>query len=1332
MMVPKRLLIARLIAAARGMPRPGTAGALWALTLAILSAALASAQDLPPPRAMDMIPPAQLQREIAWKPTWDETLKANLQPGWDQPAPPGDYPVPAKSVIASLQNVALLSAMIARFPAEKDKHALAYGQMADIYHRMGSAWWRNYYLGKLIVEFPARGDVVAPACQNLSMASPRGRFESSAVFEPVARQAVALIERGAIPADHAGAAAACNMLGEILLTDMRYDALDPFLKQMQRLGPKCPGAAAAAAKLLASVGHAKLAADLQPQAPANAWDPEAPQPRTRSALPPLPRDTPLHMRWQSLRNISVKEPLKDSDIELIQDLLDTAARGDELIPADKNTFTACSAAADEFLTRLEDSALATLAQSQQRSAANFARSLMLTRDRDEMVRLGRRFPWAPVVHETLLDFAEEALRDGHRQWAMAAYADVLAHSRDRRLRVQAQAGAWLTQSQEACTPATAAAVPDEAQLTWRGAAATLGDVKKAIFGPGGTGFPACDAQPGKAVPPVRLALPAAWMAAEAPQEGPPPMHVPWPVAQVHVGRQYVIAATHNRATGFASGGDQPLWVVSPLAPWQFPERTAAKPQAAVAPPPPSPPVPDGPVSLLRKGDNWWIEFQCQPIAIAAGAAPSPAIGLFRHKGADVLAAVEPRSGKVIWSSAALEGWNALRPISQPTLAEGRGYLLAAGPDGEQVRLLLTCFEPGSGSIVWQRLLGTTSADLLDSAVGAGPGVFQGRVYCCTNLGIVACCDARDGAVQWLCAYDSAWQDVRPPRQAVQITRQGPAPIIAGSAVVMAPRDHTGLLAFNRLSGQMLWQSPLVPSDGIIGAVGGRVLAINNHWLAAVEAATGRLLWCRRFDEGTGSAGTIVRDAAVIISARRLLRIEPAGGKTIDAAELPDDATQAVVLGDGSVLEIAPPVIAAPPPAAWTPATAAAPGGVEIKKLWSLPLGRSRLLLADDETAPQRFGVQSGRWLGGVEIAPAAKLAWQRTLDRLPSGVESIGGRLIARTGAEVAAFDAASGRRQWTTRLSFPPYFLAGQGDVLVADSAPGRWELNAAAIDARSGKLLWTRSFDDALRLFRSWNSQGLAVRRGADGAPAVSLYMLAGMLDENPNGFLLGEVRVGAADGAIQEISAALPGEREAPAWTAFRGSAIGYLIGGREASMAVIGPDGLARKAQWNLRTDIGTAQAYPWFLRMQADASWACFSEFGKLALIDVATGKSAAYEVPAGPAGSLTSVYATRVIGDVLVVVAGHKAQFIYRKQRKTPDERWQPIEPKVFVHLFNRTTRECFISREVAGVECGRSWEVDWDMQARILDNALVVADCNGVHLFAAAWPQVPPPAAPK
>ncbi|MEN6662454.1 MAG: PQQ-binding-like beta-propeller repeat protein [Phycisphaerae bacterium] len=1273
--------------------------------LATISAA--AAQDVAP-RAMDMFPASQLHREIAWKPTWDETLKANLQPGWDQPGPPRDYPVPAKSVIASLQNVELLSAMIAHFPAQKDKHALAYRQMADIYQRMGSVWCRNFYLGKLIVEFPSRGDLIAAACVDLSMTSPRGRFASAADFEPIVRRAIALCEQGVIPPDHPGAAAACGTLADILLTQMRYDAFGPFLWQMQGLRAKCPGAAAAAAKLLATTGHAKLAADLQPQAPANFWDPEAPAPRVRGVLPPMPRDTPLQMRWLSLRNMGVDTPLKDADIELIQELLDTAARGDELIPLGKNTYTACSAAADEFLSRLQDVALATLAQAQQRSAVNRVRQLLLTRDRDEMIRIARRFPWAPIVHEALLDFAEEDLRDGRRQWALAAYDDVLSHSRDTRLRAQAQAGLWLAQLQEGDAPATAA-VRDDVQLPWRGAAVTLGEVKKAIFGPGGTGFPACDAQPGKAMPPVRVALPAAWMAAEAAQDGPPPIDVPWPVSQVLVCGRYIVAATHNRLAGFAAGDDKALW--------------------AQTPPPQSLPAPDGPVALHRKTDNWWIEFQCQPIVLSAGAGPGAAIGLLTRKGVDVLTALDPRTGKTIWSSDELPAWKTLRPISHPTQAEGRLYLQAARSDGENTQVLLLCAEPGSGNIVWQRVLGTTQADLLDSARGAGPGVYQSRVYCCTNLGIVACCDARDGAVQWLGAYDSAWQEVRAPRQPLQTSRRGAMPVIAGGAVVMAPRDHSGLLAFNRLSGQMLWQAALVASDQILGVVAGKVISINTHWLSATDVAGGRLSWSRRFEDGTDSAGAIVNGAVEIISGMQVLRIDPASGKTLSASDAPGpDAVQSLVLGDGTVLEIVPPAVAAPAGAPWAPPAGGAAAALEIKKLWSLPLSKPRLLMSADETAPQRFGVQCGRWLGGVEIAPAVKLAWQRTLAELPSGVEAVGGRTIARTGEKVAAFDGVTGRQLWSTRLSFPPYYLAGQGDVLVADSAPGPWELNAAAIDAASGKVLWSRCFDDALCLFRSWNSQGLSVRRGADGAPVISLYMLASMLSENPNGFLLGQVTVDSASGAIKKIATALPGEREPPAWSEFRPSAIGYLIGGREARMAVIGPDGLARKAQWNLRTDIGTAQAYPWFLRMQADASWAYFSEFGKLAVIDVASGKAAQYEVPAGPVGSLTAVYAARAIGNALVVVAGHKAQFIYRKQRKTPDERWQPVEPKLLVHVFDRAGGKCIVSRELPGVESGRSWENDWDAQVRILDNALVVADLNGVHVLAAAWPQ--PPAA--
>src|SRR5205085_920365 len=87
----------------------------------------------------------------------------------------------------------------------------------------------------------------------------------------------------------------------------------------------------------------------------------------------------------------------------------------------------------------------------------------------------------------------------------------------------------------------------------------------------------------------------------------------------------------------------------------------------------------------------------------------------------------------------------------------------------------------------------------------------GRVYCATSMGVVACCDARDGLIVWMRTYS---QDRTPLGR-----RQGAAPLVAGRAVVYVPRDAAGLFALDSVTGDMLWQHKDEPAYRALGTFG---------------------------------------------------------------------------------------------------------------------------------------------------------------------------------------------------------------------------------------------------------------------------------------------------------------------------------------------------------------------------------------------------------------------------------------------------------------------------------------------------------------------------------
>ena len=58
-------------------------------------------------------------------------------------------------------------------------------------------------------------------------------------------------------------------------------------------------------------------------------------------------------------------------------------------------------------------------------------------------------------------------------------------------------------------------------------------------------------------------------------------------------------------------------------------------------------------------------------------------------------------------------------------------------------------------MLWRRTLGWQPYTLLDMARGSsGVAIREGSVYGCNGMGIVARCDARDGALDWVRGYAS--------------------------------------------------------------------------------------------------------------------------------------------------------------------------------------------------------------------------------------------------------------------------------------------------------------------------------------------------------------------------------------------------------------------------------------------------------------------------------------------------------------------------------------------------------------------------------------------------
>ncbi len=217
---------------------------------------------------------------------------------------------------------------------------------------------------------------------------------------------------------------------------------------------------------------------------------------------------------------------------------------------------------------------------------------------------------------------------------------------------------------------------------------------------------------------------------------------------------------------------------------------------------------------------------------------------------------------------------ALRPVGDGT------RIYAAGYDG-----VVAAFDPESGREIWRRKL--------DTELSAGPGVGENRVVVVARNGIAVVLDASTGEEVWrknvngeslarplISGEVVVVQTIDNRMQALSIfdgrklwsleqstptlTMRGSAdPVLAGTTVI-GGFDNGRLIAADRDTGNVAWESLLSPPtgrsdldrlsdiDGSIAVVGQDIFAVGYQGrLASVAAESGQVLWSREISSFEG-------------------------------------------------------------------------------------------------------------------------------------------------------------------------------------------------------------------------------------------------------------------------------------------------------------------------------------------------------------------------------------------------------------------------------------------------------------------------------------------------
>ena len=1041
------------------------------------AAAFASvaASPAPAPRVA-----APAEGAIEWKETWETTWEANRERLRKELEPLAAEPARHDQELAA-RLTKLVGATLERFPGTTSTRTKE-AKMAQEFVAIGGEGRSRPYLRQLIEAYPGEVNLAAEALEAIlaRMSADTMREGSGDNLDWCAYAAdrlIALQQAGYLASDDPAVLTAWKIRVAVLTVERRYweaaQALEVYgdvagrsaawhqQKAELYLAAGRPGDAQRFLEEITSASVLRSAAYLTKRIE-----------KSQDTAPDFPRDLGLEMRWSTVRSRT-----SGTDTTAVQALLDEAATGSGLMPHEEGRYAAAWVLADRLLAGQKTDALAALRQAEERGCAEALDQARRAADPQAVVAVFRRYPWATAVHTAMVDAAGEMIRRGRPGLARKTIDDVLAHSNDPDVRDRAQVGLWLAAAGEdrssAAVRAAFEGIPAEAPYPWMGERLTAGAIQKRLL----DGLPSGAAAPGPAVADLQSSLlrvppVAPWdmgVFSRVPDEA--LAALPAPLGTVQASGPNVLVSGPWLLAVYGNDLTKPLW-------WRTPKEVSRHPR------------------LGREGEGRGGGRQGAATPVPGEFAPAIADGrIYTRWGLDptgqslcAVAAFDARTGEVLWSADDDPAWDDLWPASDPAAADGRLYLLAVQEKaGPILPVYLMCLDAASGSLLWQRHLGShnPAPPLADGSpfrrdttldqvrYGNAVTVHHGAVYASTNLGIVARCDARDGMVEWVSPYPRTRLGTNWP---AVLRRMGASPVVAGDRVIFAPRDYLGVFALDSRTGKTAWDAALVPADEMVGQAGGAVIVRTADTLYAVDAATGRVAWTRRLPEPIRGRPVLADSRLYVATAAELLRFDARTGAALDKKpwDTPEPPLGFVLRGN-QVVGVSYASASSPSSAAAPATPAATPAGdlaLPLKQAWQLARPDADIWMPTPEAkVPDCFYLVSRGVLECLRTGPRPASVWQRFIEPVteePLWAEKTMILVLAR---RIIALDAETGALRWQRDLPFrigarlvrPPYLVVARR--VANDTAP---EADLAAIDLATGRLLWNRTLRSGQRFFR------------------------------------------------------------------------------------------------------------------------------------------------------------------------------------------------------------------------------------------------------------------------
>jgi len=275
-----------------------------------------------------------------------------------------------------------------------------------------------------------------------------------------------------------------------------------------------------------------------------------------------------------------------------------------------------------------------------------------------------------------------------------------------------------------------------------------------------------------------------------------------------------------------------------------------------------------------------------------------------------LFAYHSTNGKLLWM---LKPTDLLPESKRPAAIAGSpvpyGSLVVV-PVYEATSLWLFGLDPQQGKVMWKSFIADEPPGQTAQTSPVRIAIDGGEAYVATGAGIVASVDAISGTLNWAMAYPrTASAPMAPtrrgwPQQTAKLDGWKDDTIIpSGNTIIVAPSDFNHIVAFDRRTGNLAWESSKSPVEGeaesqyVLGVAEGRVYVAGPKIVRAYRVAGGRLLWEAKLNEDTSHGrGMLTKNGIYIPLVTSILHIDLENGKEIAKIEI-DSATEEQPVGN---------------------------------------------------------------------------------------------------------------------------------------------------------------------------------------------------------------------------------------------------------------------------------------------------------------------------------------------------------------------------------------------------------------------------------------------------